>query len=94
MDIRPSGDGDLHVVLWGLASLTWWWSIRSPRRTLQALGLLVVWATVVETLQPMFTEIRERQLGDYVANSVGVGMIALVVVIRWSYFDGPMSPAT
>jgi len=94
MDVRPSGDLDLHVLLWAMASCVWWWALRQGTTVLRSLFILAVWAMVVETLQPIFTDIRDRQLGDYIGNGIGIGLIALAVVVRKRYFDGPMSPAT
>ena len=94
MDVRPSGDLDLHVLLWAMASCVWWWALRQGTTVLRSLFILAVWAMVVETLQPIFTVIRDRQLGDYIGNAIGVGLIVLAVLVRERYFDGPMSPAT
>jgi len=94
MDVRPSGDLDLHVLLWAMASCVWWWALRQGTTVLRSLFILAVWAMVVETLQPIFTDIRDRQLGDYIGNAIGIGLIVLAVLVRERYFDGPMSPAT
>ena len=94
MDARPSGDLDLHIALWAIASGAWWWAIRRCNAVIRALTLLAVWAMIVETLQPWFTEIRDRQFGDYVGNAIGVGLVVLAVLGRRRYVDGPMSPET
>ena len=94
MDVRPSGDLDLHVLLWAMASCVWWWALRQSADVLRSLSFLAGWAMAVETLQPIFTDIRDRQLGDYIGNAIGVGLIVLAVLVRERYFDGPMSPAT
>ena len=94
MEVRPSGDLDLHVVLWAMASCVWWWALRQSADVLRSLSFLAGWAMAVETLQPIFTDIRDRQLGDYIGNAIGVGLIVLAVLVRERYFDGPMSPAT
>jgi len=94
MDVRPSGDLDLHVLLWAMASCVWWWALRQGTTVLRSLIILAVWAMVVETLQPIFTDVRDRQLGDYIGNAIGIGLIVLAVLVRERYFDGPMSPAT
>ena len=94
MDVRPGGDLDLHIVMWALVSCTWWWAIRRSNIVLKALAIVAGWAMVVETLQPLFTDIRARQLGDYLGNGIGIGFVALAVIIRKRYVDGPMSPAT
>lgn len=94
MDARPRGDLDLHLVLWATSSGVWWWALRRFSAVISALILLVVWAMVVETLQPWFTEIRDRQFGDYVGNAIGVGLVVLALLVRRRYADGPMSPET
>jgi hypothetical protein len=94
IDVRPSGDLDLHVVLWATASCVWWWAFRQSTDVLKSLSFLAVWAMVVETLQPIFTDIRDRQLGDYIGNAIGIGLIVLAVLVRERYFDGPIFPAT
>lgn len=94
MDVRPSGDLDLHVVLWAMAGCVWWWALCQSTNVLRSLFILAGWAMVVETLQPIFTDVRDRQLGDYIGNAIGIGLIVLAVLVRKRYFDGPMSPAT
>ena len=64
------------------------------RSTMKACLVLLGWASLVETLQPMFTEIRDRQLGDYLGNGIGIGLVVLGLFVRRRYFEGPMSPAT
>jgi hypothetical protein len=94
LDVRPSGDLDLHLALWALVGCSWWWALRSTRSVVQALIVLVAWASIVETLQPAFTAIRDRQASDYVGNVLGVGIVGIAVFLRRRYADGPMSPAT
>lgn len=94
MEVRPGGDLDLHVALWAIAGVLWWWALRAFRTVVWSLATLALWAMIVETLQPAFTEIRDRQFGDYVGNFVGVGLVAVAVVLRERHADGPMSPAT
>lgn len=59
-----------------------------------ALTILVIWASVVETIQPVFTTIRDRQGSDYLGNALGIGLVCVAVLVRRRYADGPMSPAT
>lgn len=94
LEARPSGDLDLHLALWALVSCSWWWALRSTRLVIRALTVLVVWASIVETMQPVFTTIRDRQASDYIGNLFGVGIVGIVVFLRRHYADGPMSPAT
>lgn len=94
LEARPGGDVDLHIVLWFVTSATWWWALRQTRNVFYACLALFAWASLVETMQPWFTEIRDRQIGDYFGNGIGIALVAGAVLARWRYFDGPMSPAT
>lgn len=94
LDARPGGDLDIHIVLWFATTLVWWWALRHHQKTMKACLVLLGWASLVETLQPMFTEIRDRQLGDYLGNGIGIGLVVLGLFVRRRYFEGPISPAT
>jgi hypothetical protein len=76
-----------------VVSLVFVWAFR--RKWIVALTALFLWSAVVETLQPVFTEIRSRQMADYVGNSLGIVATALAVaVISWARRGGqPSSPA-
>ncbi|MEY3926025.1 MAG: hypothetical protein RIQ63_1376 [Actinomycetota bacterium] len=37
MDVRPSGDLDLHVLVWAMASCVWWWALRQGTTVLRSL---------------------------------------------------------
>lgn len=93
LESRPGNDADLHVLVWSVVSLVFVWAFR--RKWIVALTALFVWSAVVETLQPVFTEIRSRQMADYVGNSLGIVTTALAVaVISWARRGGqPSSPA-
>lgn len=93
LESRPGNDADLHVLVWSVVSLVFVWAFR--RKWIVALIALFVWSAVVETLQPVFTEIRSRQMADYVGNSLGIVATALAVaVISWARRGGqPSSPA-
>ena len=93
LESRPGNDADLHVLVWSVVSLVFVWAFR--RKWIVALTALFVWSAVVETLQPVFTEIRSRQMADYVGNSLGIVATALAVaVISWARRGGqPSSPA-
>lgn len=79
LESRPGNDADLHVLVWGLVSVVFAWAF--PRRRLAALVGLLAWSAIVETLQPAFTEIRSRQVADYVGNTIGVTVVALAVTV-------------
>lgn len=90
---RPGNDVDLHVLVWAATSLVFAWAFRS--KWIHALFSLLMWGAVVETLQPIFTEIRSRQLADYVGNAIGVISAALVIgaITRVRGANQPSSPA-
>ena len=93
LESRPGNDADLHVLVWATVSLVFVWAYRM--KWVVALGALFVWSAVVETLQPVFTEVRSRQMADYVGNSVGILVTAVAVaMISWARSAGqPSSPA-
>ena len=93
LESRPGNDADLHVLVWATVSLVFVWAYRM--KWVAALAALFVWSAVVETLQPVFTEVRSRQMADYVGNSVGILVTALAVaMISWvRRVTQPSSPA-
>ena len=93
LESRPGNDADLHVLVWSVVGLVFVWAVR--RKWIVALTALFVWSAVVETLQPVFTDVRSRQMADYVGNSVGILVTALAVaMISWVRSAGqPSSPA-
>ena len=93
LESRPGNDADLHVLVWATVSLVFVWAYRM--KWVVALAALFVWSAVVETLQPVFTDVRSRQMADYFGNSVGILVTALAVaMISWARGAGqPSSPA-
>jgi hypothetical protein len=47
-----------------------------------SLVALLGWTIAVEIGQPLFTELRSRQLTDLVGNAIGVGFVAAVVFVQ------------
>ena len=47
-----------------------------------SLAALLGWTIAVEIGQPLFTELRSRQLTDLVGNALGVGFIVAVVFVQ------------
>ena len=68
---RPTGDADLHALVWGACALLVAYAVRviTIRR---ALFLLFMWTVFVELAQPWFTQLRSRQASDLIGNCVGV----------------------
>lgn len=92
LETRPGNDVDLHVIVWAMTSMVFVWAFRN--KWLPALFTLFLWSAMVETLQPVFTEIRSRQLADYLGNGIGVAVTALgaAVVFRLRRSSQPSSP--
>lgn len=77
LESRPGNDADLHVLVWAVVGSVFVWAFRS--KWLVAIAALLVWSALVETLQPVFTDIRSRQVADYVGNAIGLAAVALVL---------------
>jgi len=79
MNNRPTGDADLHAVIWGacavLVAIAW----TTHRKRLVALALLATWTISVEISQPWFTDLRARQASDLIGNVVGIGIVVAVL---------------
>lgn len=82
MNSRPSGDADLHAVVWGASAALLAFSFSKFRHRMISLAALLGWTIAVEIGQPLFTELRSRQLTDLVGNVLGVGFIVAVVVVQ------------
>jgi hypothetical protein len=89
MNSRPSGDADLHAVVWGTSAAILAVSCSGFRAQIFSLAALASWTIAVEIAQPWFTELRSRQLTDLVGNVVGVGFIAAVVLVQQVRFLRP-----
>ena len=79
MNNRPTGDADLHAVIWGacavLVAIAW----TMHRKRLVVLALLATWTIFVEIAQPWFTDLRARQASDLIGNVVGIGIVVAVL---------------
>ncbi len=79
MNNRPSGDADLHAVMWGACAVLVVIAWTTHRNRLIALALLATWTIFVEIAQPWFTDLRARQASDLIGNIIGIGIIFAVV---------------
>lgn len=79
LDARPASDMDLHVIVW--AAVSWAMVVAFPGVRWRMLAFVGVWSLVVESLQPVFTDLRARQELDYLGNLVGVGVTAFVFAV-------------
>jgi hypothetical protein len=82
MDSRPSGDADAHAVIWGASAALLAFSFMKFRHRMISLAALLGWTIAVEIGQPLFTELRSRQLTDLLGNALGVGFVAAVVLVQ------------
>ncbi len=82
MESRPSGDADLHAFVWGVSAILLAYSFTKFRQRAISLAALLGWTIAVEIGQPVFTELRSRQLTDLVGNALGVGVVAAVVFLQ------------
>jgi hypothetical protein len=71
LERRPSGDADLHALLWGASALLVAYAAHAVNIR-RALVLLFIWTVFVELAQPWFTQLRSRQTTDLIGNCVGV----------------------
>ena len=79
MNNRPSGDADLHAVIWGACAVLVVIAWTTHRKRLVALALLASWTIFVEIAQPWFTDLRARQASDLISNVVGIGIVVAVL---------------
>ena len=79
MNNRPSGDADLHAVMWGACAVLVVIAGTMHRKRLVALALLATWTIFVEIAQPWFTDLRARQASDLIGNVVGIGIVVVAL---------------
>ena len=79
MNNRPSGDADLHAVIWGTCAVLVVVAWTRHRVRLFAVLTLALWTLFVEIAQPWFTDLRARQASDLIGNVVGIGFVVAVL---------------
>jgi len=79
MNNRPTGDADLHAVIWGVCAVLVVIAWTTHRKRFVALALLAIWTIFVEITQPWFTDLRARQSSDLIGNVVGIGIVVAVL---------------
>ena len=79
MNNRPSGDADLHAVIWGACAVLVVFAYSTYRIRLLAVFMLALWTLFVEIAQPWFTDLRARQASDLIGNLVGIGIVVVVL---------------
>jgi len=80
LERRPTGDADLHALVWGACALLVAYAVRAINIR-RALLLLFMWTVVVELAQPWFTQLRSRQASDLIGNCVGVVLVLVAAEI-------------
>ena len=83
MNNRPTGDADLHAVIWGACAVLVVLACSTHRMRLLAVLTLALWTLFVEIAQPWFTDLRARQASDLIGNFVGIGIV--VAVLQFSH---------
>jgi len=71
LDSRPSGDADLHALVWGGCAVAVGFAVNWKKLRF-AFVTLFGWTVCVEIAQPWFTTMRSRQLSDLLGNCVGI----------------------
>ena len=79
MNNRPTGDADLHAVIWGACAVLVVIACTTHKIRLLAVATLAVWTLFVEIAQPWFTDLRARQASDLVGNVIGIGAVVVVM---------------
>jgi uncharacterized membrane protein YphA (DoxX/SURF4 family) len=79
MNNRPTGDADLHAVIWGACAVLVVIGCKTHPMRLAAVLTLAIWTLFVETAQPWLTDFRTRQASDLIGNVVGIGVVAAVL---------------
>jgi len=79
MNNRPSGDADLHAVIWGTCAVIVVVACTTHRVRLFAVLTLALWTLFAEIAQPWFTDLRARQASDLIGNVVGIGFVVVVL---------------
>ena len=79
MNNRPTGDADLHAVIWGACALLIVIACTTHQNRVRAVLVLAIWSLFVEIAQPWFTDLRSRQASDLIGNFVGAGIVVVVL---------------
>lgn len=80
LDSRPSGDADLHALVWGGCAVAVGFAVNWQKLRF-VLITLFGWTVCVEIAQPWFTTMRSRQMSDLLGNSVGILSVLVVAEI-------------
>ncbi len=79
MNNRPTGDADLHAVIWGTCALLVVIACTTHQNRVRAVLVLAIWSLFVEIAQPWFTDLRSRQASDLIGNFIGAGIVVVVL---------------
>lgn len=83
----PSSDAIVHIGVWGVAMLLVGLAVWSWRGLVVGAGLVFAASAMIEIGQQRFTTTRTSQVGDIVANGIGVAVgtaAAAVCYLLWS----------
>ena len=79
MNNRPTGDADLHAVIWGTCALLVVIACTTHQNRVRTVLVLAIWSLFVEIAQPWFTDLRSRQASDLIGNFIGAGIVVVVL---------------
>lgn len=78
-------DKIFHVLAYGLLNLLWFYTLlnlKIVRPVLMAMVFSLVYGIILEVLQGQLTITRKLDIIDVLANSIGVTIVSLFIVIR------------
>ena len=78
-------DKIFHVLAYGLLNLLWFYTLRNlkiVRPVFKAMVLSLIYGIILEVLQGQLTITRNLDIIDILANSIGVTIVSLFIVIR------------
>ncbi len=78
-------DKIFHVLAYGLLNLLWYYTLRNlkiVRPVFMAMVLSLIYGIILEVLQGQLTVTRNLDIIDILANSIGVTIVSLFIVIR------------
>lgn len=90
----PSSDAIVHIGVWGVAMLFVGLAVWTWRGLLIGAGLVFALSAAIEVAQQRVTRTRTFEIGDVVANGVGVALgtaVAACCYVLWSWAAGIVS---
>jgi VanZ family protein len=96
LSLKPTGvqvkvsiknfDKALHFIAYFILTLSWLFAFVNKKHTLLIIFLLIFYGIFLEYAQELFTEKREKDIFDMIANSVGVIIAATIFNYLYNNF--------